>query len=72
MDLSYVIRANAFSDQESLNRSAREHRVMIALLGGTDAWALAQICVDHIQISKTQYLSKLVKENQAMVRPWRS
>ena len=24
-----------------------------------DSWALAQICVDHIQITKEQYLSAL-------------
>ena len=59
MDLSYVIRANAFSDEENLKRSAREHNVMIALLRGTDSWALAQLCVDHIQLSKTHYLTKL-------------
>jgi DNA-binding GntR family transcriptional regulator len=59
MDLSYVIRANAFSDKDSLQISAREHNVMIALLHGTDSWALAQICVDHIELSKAQYLSKL-------------
>jgi DNA-binding GntR family transcriptional regulator len=61
MDLSYVIRANAFSDHESLSRSALEHSIMIALLGGTDAWALAQICVDHIQLSKIQYLAKFTR-----------
>ena len=30
---------------------------MLRLLSGTDSWALAQICVDHIQITKEQYLS---------------
>ena len=32
---------------------------MLKLLSGTDSWALAQICVDHIQITKQQYLSAL-------------
>jgi hypothetical protein len=29
------------------------------LLSGTDSWALAQLCVDHIQITKDQYLAGL-------------
>ena len=64
MDLSYAIRANAFSDQQSLRKSADEHTTMIALLAGTDSWALSQICVDHMLPSKAQYLSKLMVEEQ--------
>ena len=32
---------------------------MIQLLSGSDSWALAQICVDHIQITKDQYLAAI-------------
>jgi DNA-binding GntR family transcriptional regulator len=67
MDLSYAIRANAFSDQESMKKSEREHHIMIRLLAGTDSWALSQICVDHILPSKAQYLSKLSVHEQTSI-----
>lgn len=59
MDLTYAIRSAGFSDRENLETSRRHHRVMISLLRGKDSWALAQICVDHIQPTKTQYLAVL-------------
>jgi DNA-binding GntR family transcriptional regulator len=58
MDLSYLIRANAFAP-EHLAVARREHLVMLSLLGTRDSWALSQLCVDHIQYSKTQYLAML-------------
>lgn len=58
MDLSYAIRANAFAP-EHLAAARNEHLVMIRLLGTRDAWALSQLCVDHIQYSKEQYLALL-------------
>ena len=59
MDLTYAIRGAAFGDPENLETSRRHHRIMLDLLAGTDPWALAQICVDHIQPTKTQYLAIL-------------
>ncbi|MBL8582616.1 MAG: GntR family transcriptional regulator [Rhizobiaceae bacterium] len=59
MDLTYAIRGSAFGHRENLETSRRHHRIMIGLLQGTDSWALAQICVDHIQPTKTQYLAFL-------------
>jgi DNA-binding GntR family transcriptional regulator len=59
MDLTYAIRANAFFDPEILETSRRHHELMIRLLRGKDSWALAQICVDHMQPSKAQYLPAL-------------
>jgi DNA-binding GntR family transcriptional regulator len=59
MDLTYAIRANAFSTPDILAVSQRHHAIMIELLAGRDSWALAQICVDHIQPSKTQYLAAM-------------
>lgn len=58
MDLSYVIRANAFNP-EHLAVARREHRMMLGLLAGRDSWALAQLCIDHMQHSKVQYLAFL-------------
>jgi DNA-binding GntR family transcriptional regulator len=66
MDLTYAIRGAAFSDRENLETSRRHHRIMIDLLRGADAWALAQICFDHIQPTKTQYLEMLRKEEDAV------
>jgi DNA-binding GntR family transcriptional regulator len=59
MELTYAIRGAAFADPENLDKSREHHRIMVRLLSGTDSWALAQICVDHIQITKEQYLSAL-------------
>lgn len=58
MDLSYLIRANAFVP-EHLAVARREHLVMLSLLGTRDSWGLSQLCVDHIQFSKVQYLAML-------------
>jgi len=63
MDLTYAIRGSAFGDPENLETSRRHHRIMIGLLAGHDPWALAQICVDHIQPTKTQYLAILREQS---------
>lgn len=59
MDLTYVIRAVSFSEPERLEVSKRHHEIMIELLRGRDSWALAQLCIDHIQPSKAAYLHSL-------------
>jgi DNA-binding GntR family transcriptional regulator len=76
MDLSYVIRANAFNP-EHLAVARREHRIMLGLLAGRDSWALAQLCIDHIQHSKAQYLAFLRLREEGTIgaigtvaRPW--
>ena len=70
MDLTYAIRGSAFGDRENLETSRRHHRIMLDLLSGTDGWALAQICVDHIQPTKAQYLAMLGKEGgRAFLEP---
>lgn len=65
MDLTYTIRGSAFGDPENLETSHRHHRIMLKLLSGTDSWALAQICVDHIQPTKAQYLAILREQTDA-------
>jgi DNA-binding GntR family transcriptional regulator len=62
MDLTYAIRGSAFADPENLELSRRHHRIMLSLLSGTDSWALAQLCVDHIQQTKAQYLAMLRRQ----------
>ena len=65
MDLTYAIRGSAFADPENLETSRRHHRVMLNLLSGTDSWALAEICVGHIQPTKAQYLATLREQSDA-------
>jgi DNA-binding GntR family transcriptional regulator len=65
MDLTYAIRGAAFGDPENLETSRRHHRIMLDLLRGTDSWALAQICVDHIQPTKAQYLAILREQTES-------
>jgi DNA-binding GntR family transcriptional regulator len=36
---------------------------MIELLKGRDSWALAQLCVDHMQFSKKDYLARIAGED---------
>ena len=57
MQLSLPARAKTLADPASLRRSHAEHRTMIGMLDGTDRWALSQLCVDHLQPSKNDYLA---------------
>jgi hypothetical protein len=59
MEMTYAVRGAAFADPENLDKSREHHRIMIQMLSGTDSWALAQICVDHIQLTRDQYLAGL-------------
>lgn len=57
MRLSLPVRANSMADKASLNVSHEHHRMMIEMLKGRDNWVLAQLCVDHLQPSKRNYLA---------------
>lgn len=57
MALSLPVRAGGTTDAARAEASEREHALMIALLQGTDRWALAQLCVDHLQPAKRRYLA---------------
>ena len=56
MWLSLPVRAKKTADIAHAMASEREHFHMIELLKGTDSWALAQLCVDHLQPAKDGYL----------------
>jgi DNA-binding GntR family transcriptional regulator len=58
MALSLPMRATTLANTESLQNSQRQHRTMIDMLRGTDNWALAQLCVEHIWPSKHDYLQR--------------
>ncbi len=68
MDLTYAVRGAAFANPNNLEKSRTQHRIMIQLLSGSDSWALAQICVDHIQITKDQYLAAIGGERKSARR----
>ena len=57
MRLSLPVRANSMADKASLRVSHEHHRLMIEMLKGRDNWVLAQLCVDHLQPSKRNYLT---------------
>jgi DNA-binding GntR family transcriptional regulator len=59
MRLTLPVRANSMADAESLKISHEHHRLMIEMLKGRDNWVLAQLCVDHLQPSKTRYLDRI-------------
>src|SRR4029077_18719822 len=52
MSLSLPVRAKTMADESMLAISVQHHAAMIRLLDGRDGWALAQLCVDHIQPAK--------------------
>jgi len=62
MGLTLTMRAKNLADREGLWLSRRQHEIMIELLQGTDRWALAQLCVDHMQSSKADYLARIAAE----------
>jgi DNA-binding GntR family transcriptional regulator len=61
MNLTLPMRAKNLADREGLAVSRRHHEMMIELLRGRDSWALSQLCVDHMQASKSDYLTRIEK-----------
>ena len=59
MNLSLPMRAKSLAEPDAFRISERQHCIMIELLGETDRWALAQLCVDHVQPSKQAYLARI-------------
>lgn len=59
MWLSLPVRAKKTADLDRALASERDHHMMIQLMKGTDSWALAQLCVDHVQPAKDSYLQEV-------------
>ena len=59
MNLTLPMRAKNLADREGLLISRRHHETMIELVKGRDSWALAQLCVEHMQYSKIDYLNRI-------------
>jgi DNA-binding GntR family transcriptional regulator len=65
MNLTLPMRAKNLADKEGLALSRRQHEIMIELLRGRDNWALAQLCVEHMQYSKSDYLTRIAGDAKA-------
>ena len=59
MWLSLPVRSKKTADYGHALASARDHHMIIQLLKGTDNWALAQLCVDHLQGAKNAYMEQV-------------
>ena len=59
MSLTLPMRAKNLAEPAGLAQSRRQHELMIELLKGRDSWSLAQLCVDHMQFSKSDYLGRI-------------
>jgi DNA-binding GntR family transcriptional regulator len=59
MNLTHAIRANSLAVPAKLAVSRNQHALMIEMLKGSDSWSLAQLCVDHLQPSKQDYLDRM-------------
>lgn len=59
MWLTLPVRAKKMADHAHAAASERDHFLIIQLLKGTDSWALAQLCVDHLQGAKSDYLRQV-------------
>lgn len=57
MNLTLPMRAKNLANPEGLRLSCIQHDMLISLLRGRDPWALAQLCIEHMQFSKLDYLS---------------
>lgn len=64
MSLTLPMRAKNLADSDGLALSRRQHELMIELLRGRDSWALAQLCVDHMQYSKADYLDRIANDKK--------
>lgn len=69
MGLTLPMRAKNLADGEGLRLSIGQHDMMIDLLGGRDRWALAQLCVDHMAVSKADYLARIDRSASREGRP---
>lgn len=58
MRLSLPVRAKTLADPDALRVSLAQHQLMTEMLEGHDNWVLSQLCVDHLQPSKKDYLER--------------
>jgi DNA-binding GntR family transcriptional regulator len=66
MGLTLPVRAASMANPEYLRMFSVHHRLMIKMLSGHDNWVLAQLCVDHLQPSKQEYLARVARDEPAI------
>lgn len=59
MWLSLPVRSKKTADYDHALASEHEHHMIIQLMKGTDSWALAQLCVEHLQGAKKAYVAEV-------------
>lgn len=59
MNLTLPIRSKTLADADGQRNSRRHHEIIIELLRGRDSWALAQLCIEHLRPSKSDYLDRI-------------
>jgi DNA-binding GntR family transcriptional regulator len=64
MRLTLPVRAKTLANRGMLDVSREHHRMMIEMMAKNDNWVLAQLCVDHLQPSKLDYLSRVTQARQ--------
>lgn len=64
MWLSLPVRSKKTANFDHAAASERDHEMIIRLMKGTDNWALAQLCVDHLQGAKTAYLQQVAESRE--------
>ena len=62
MGLTLPMRAKNLADRDGLALSLSQHEMMIELMRGRDRWAFAQLCVEHMQGSKADYLARIERQ----------
>jgi DNA-binding GntR family transcriptional regulator len=65
LDLTYAVRTRSLADPGDRARARSEHRLIITYLQGTDSWALAELCVDHMRSRRDAYLRFLADRDAA-------
>ncbi len=68
LDLTYAVRTRSLADPGDRARARSEHRLIITYLQGTDSWALAELCVDHMRSRRDAYL-RFLGDRDATTKP---
>lgn len=61
MGLTLPMRSKTLADPDGLATSRRHHALILELLRGRDGWALAQLCIEHLRPSKSDYLDRIAR-----------
>lgn len=62
LHLTFPVRANSLADKTDRQKAIADHRLILSLLSGSDPWALAEVCVNHIKSRRDAYLEFLERQ----------